>query len=198
MRYISLRLVIVVLASAVVSVLLGSCTDRGVVPPPEQPEYSFDYARGYVRFWADYDVVFLPGKLSALYFDTLVTQSERHTLPQWRFFGPLKVDSVVYDGKVEQLQDSNQLAGVIISPGTLQDCLSGSCVTSLHRRIPRAIPYDTLYWSEPRGQWMVLPDLSMHFRIHFDEHRSIKRVINCLDEVRGLMYLSPLEIPSRD
>ena len=197
MRHSLLGLSVVGIVVSVLALMLNSCTDC-ISPEQPEPEYDFNYARGAARFWADYDIVFLPGKVSALYFDTTYSYMTIHRAPEWQFIGRLKVDSLVRDGKVEPVVDNNQLAGVIIAPEALQDCLADHKVSLLGRRIPRAVPYDTLYWDDVRHRWWILPDLSMHFHILFDNNRSIRQTIGCLGQVGGMANFGPIEIPTPD
>ncbi|GEM_PF-4110573 len=188
-------LIVVGVITVTLALLLSSCSDC-ISPTLPEPEYDFNYARGAVRFWADYDMVFLPGKVSALYFDTAYSYMTIHQAPKWQFIGRLKIDSLVRDGKVEPLVNADQLSGVIIAPEALRDCLAKQKVYLLGRRIPRAVPYDTLYWDDIRQRWWILADLSMHFHIYFDNNRSIRQTISCLDQVGRLRNLGPIWVPS--
>jgi hypothetical protein len=190
-------LIFVGVIAVVLALLLSSCSDCSSPLQPE-PEYDFNYARGAVRFWADYDMVFLPGKVSALYFDTAYSYMTIHQAPKWQFFGRLKVDSMVRGGVVETIVNESQLSGVIIAPEALRDCLAEHKVFFLGRRIPSAVPYDTLIWSKVRRRWVVVPDMSMHFHISFDKNRSIRQTIECLGRVGRLANLGPIEIPTID
>jgi hypothetical protein len=190
-------LIVVGVIAVALALLLSSCSDYSSTLQPE-PEYDFNYARGAVRLWADYDMVFLPGKVSALYFDTTYSYMTIHQAPKWQFIGRLKIDSLVRDGKVEPMVNADQLTGVIIAPEALRDCLAEHKVYLLGRRIPRAVPYDTLYWDDIRQRWWILPDLSMHFRISFDKNRSIRQTIESLGRVGRLANLGPIEIPTPD
>jgi len=180
-----------------IALMLNSCTDC-VSPESSEPEYDFNYVRGAASFWADYDMVFLPGKISALHFDTTYSNMNIHSTPRWQRLGRLKVDSLVRDDKVEPIVADGQLTGVIIGTEAFQNCLADHKVFLLGRVIPHAVPHDTLIWSERRGQWCLVPDLSMYFNILFDENRSIKQTLKCLAQVGGLTDISPIPIPIMD
>jgi hypothetical protein len=195
MKHSIFSLTVVGVIAVTVALLLSSCTDRSF-PVQQEPEYNFNYVRGAARFWADYDMVFLPDKVSGLYFDTTYSYMTIHRAPKWQFIGRLKVDSLIRDDVVEAIVNENQLAGVIIAPQALRDCLAEHKVFFLGPRFPRVVPYDTLQWGDIRQWWWTLLDPNMHFAIFFSKGRSILQTLDCLNRVGGLADLGPFEVPT--
>lgn len=157
-----------------------------------------DYYPGVARFTADYSVVFLPGTVSELVFDTTNCPACRDTLPEWRFIGPLKLDGLIRAGEYEPLESEAQRSDILVNCPELLECMHTHRAVNLRRRISMAVPYDTLVWSRSKNRWVVVDDITKHFSIKFSVERSVDSVISCLRSAPLLSNVGPMQRPIID
>jgi len=145
-----------------------------------------DYAPGSARFKAGFETVFFPANVQALYFDTIECCECFDSLPEWRFLGPLKVDSIKVDGKFVPLTDKLQMSGIRFDANDLAGILQVNGVYMISRRIHHFEQFDTL-WRDPiSGQWNAIPELSKHFRIWFSKDRDAFYISDQLKAISDL------------
>lgn len=162
------------------------------------PAEELGYFPGFVRFKADYDIVFFPPEICMIYFDTTGCPGCQDSLPSWRFKGNLKIDSLIRYNITEPLIQESQIAGLRInSPGLVSVLDSNNCYL-LGRRVRAAVPYDTLRHDSSTPGGVVVPDISKHYYFAFDSLRNTKDIVRQLSKVSNLTNVGVIPKPIPD
>jgi len=153
-----------------------------------------DFVHNWVRFTADYDKVFFPKGISRIYFHTGECPDCQDSLPSWRLFGDMLVDSIMRIGEIEILSDESQLQGVIINSPELLEVLVDFHAYTLERS-RHAVPYDTIKWSEVRQKYFTTHDFSKDFWFKIERRGNvdslIDSIINILKDEDGFYHVLP-------
>jgi subtilisin family serine protease len=158
---------------------------------------------GSAAFEADFSVVSFPPGVVALYFDTSESGNLMSSLPEWRFLGGLKIDSVEtfassYPTVISPLSSASQVEGLTITSASLQTVLERANVLCLRRSVRHSVPNDTLVWNEAHSEWRRVPDLSRHYMISFHDSLSVDSVITWLSVVTELDSYNPVPVAIDD
>lgn len=125
--------------------------------------------------------------MAGLFFDTIIYDGYPDSLPPWRFFGNLKIDSVYYTDSIVPLKTKAQMSGIEIKSKALIKVLEKSKTYKLLRRIPDAITGDTLHWDPVREEWVTVADFSQFYAFRFSESISLDSVLSWLKQVPDLI-----------
>jgi len=147
------------------------------------------------RFFCDSSIVYFPHGKVGLIFDTAECINCRQSLPEWRFIGDLKVDSIIYIDSTLPLTEENQIADIEINSPGLRRILENSNAYKIAKSFPEAVPEDTLFWDSVRVKWHILPDISKYYTIRFDEAVEMDSVINWLRSVPDIRKIEKIWIP---
>ena len=162
------------------------------------------YWPGEIGFTADHEVLDIPYGISGLIFDTTECPGCQDSLPQWRYLGDLKIDSVMMTGGyrrqgwVESYQSGDQLRNLVVESEELLEILHRYGCRLLKKCFSRFDAADTVSWDSIQSVWFHGPDLSRHFRVVIPHDMVVDSVITELETVAGLRYIHRIPKPIGD
>jgi len=156
-----------------------------------------EYYPHNVEFSADHEALAFPPGVRAIKFDTLFGKGETGDAASWRYFGNLKMDSLVFEDSTIPITDSNQIRDVHISPELIEVFET----VNIYLVLPsffRLGAKDTIVWDSITEQWKHLPDLSRFWEIRYASGISIDSVSSLLRRLPAIGFAKGIEIPQTD
>jgi hypothetical protein len=125
--------------------------------------------------------------VTGVVFDTSDWSDSRGQLPEWRFMGNLKVDSLIVNGysKVALTQESH-MESVFFNSWELCEAFDKINARSLIKTFPNRVPEDTIYENAFRGEEHKVGDLSVFYEVRYDSLISYDSVSQILSGVPKL------------
>jgi hypothetical protein len=141
---------------------------------------------GVLSFRADYDVVFLPAGMDGIYFDADDYSGCSDSSQLWKYWGPLKITTLLRDGKKEPLESESQLTDVLLNSVALSQLMAGYRAVYLLRAAPGSVPHDTLVQSKVTGIYTVVEDGAQDFIMRFQANVTPYSIMGKLCGIPGI------------
>jgi hypothetical protein len=155
-----------------------------------------EHYEGMTIIRADYEKVFFPSEITAIYFDTIPCEGCKDSLPGWRFIDDLKIDSLVRNDSVIELTAQSQLDSIVLNSTQLTNIFNECKTFKLSRLIKKAVPYDTIRWSKFKKENVVVHDMSKSFMIEFSKALDVDSIVHELQNTEELIHAYPVVILS--